>query len=169
MAGTNCSTKRWCDWQVWARRQYSERSHILVHVTDPSTSTITTVAGEAIIADYDADSISIFSIYVGMTFAKEFTSDAWTVKPSLDLTLIGNFSDYKTEGTVPRDREGNLSTNVSSEVVDNFTYSATLDRAANTSNFSLGLGVNYTGSSNLPELWWECQNTLYDYVTLTSS
>ena len=44
------------------------------------------------IADYsaDADKVNIFSIPVGVTFAKEFTGDAWTVKPSLDLTLTGN-------------------------------------------------------------------------------
>ena len=73
---------------------------MLVHVTDPSTSTTTTVAGEDIIADYDADSMSILSISVEGTFAKKFTGDAWTVKPSLGLTLTGNFGDAKTESTV---------------------------------------------------------------------
>ena len=43
----------------------------------------------------------------------------------------------------------NLSTNVSSEVVYNLTYGATLGVAAKTGNFSLVLGVNYTGSSNI--------------------
>ena len=99
---------------------------MLVHVTDPSTSTITTVAGEDIIAD----SMSIFYILVDVTFAKEFTGDAWTVKPSLDLTLTGNFSDDKPEGTVHRDSVGNLSTNVSSDVLDNFTYGALAVRRA---------------------------------------
>ena len=110
-----------------------------------------TVDGEDIIADYDADSMNIFSIPVGVTFAKEFTGDAWTVKPSLDLTLTGNFGDDETEGTVHWAGVDNLSTNVSSEVLDNFTYGATLGVAAKTGNFSLGLGVNYTGSSNVDE------------------
>ncbi|HIX56020.1 MAG TPA: autotransporter domain-containing protein [Candidatus Anaerobiospirillum pullistercoris] len=86
-----------------------------------------------------------------MTFAKEFTGDAWTVKPSLDLTLTGNFGDDKTDGTAHWAGVENLSTNVSSEVIDNFTYGATLGVAAKTGNFSLGLGVNYTGSSNVDE------------------
>ena len=103
------------------------------------------------IADYDADSMHIFSIPVGVTFAKEFTGDAWTVKPSLDLTLTGNFGDDETDGTVHWAGVENLSTNVSSEVIDNFTYGATLGVAAKTGNFSLGLGVNYTGSSNVDE------------------
>ena len=45
----------------------------------------------------------------------------------------------------------NLSTNMSSEVLDNFTCGTTLGVAAKTGNFSLGLGVNYTGSSNVDE------------------
>ena len=110
-----------------------------------------TVDGEDIIADYDADSMNLFSIPVGVTFAKEFTGDAWTVKPSLDLTLTGNFGDDETDGTVHWAGVDNLSTNVSSEVIDNFTYGATLGVAAKTGNFSLGLGVNYTGSSNVDE------------------
>ena len=110
-----------------------------------------TVDGEDVIADYDADSMNIFSIPVGVTFAKEFTGDAWTVKPSLDLTLTGNFGDDETDGTVHWAGVDNLSTNVSSEVIDNFTYGATLGVAAKTGNFSLGLGVNYTGSSNVDE------------------
>ena len=110
-----------------------------------------TIDGEDVIADYDADSMNIFSIPVGVTFAKEFTGDAWTVKPSLDLTLTGNFGDDETDGTVHWAGVDNLSTNVSSEVLDNFTYGATLGVAAKTGNFSLGLGVNYTGSSNVDE------------------
>ena len=109
------------------------------------------VDGEGVIANYDADSMNIFSIPVGVTFAKEFTGDAWTVKPSLDLTLTGNFGDDETDGTVHWAGVENLSTNVSSEVLDNFTYGATLGVAAKTGNFSLGLGVNYTGSSNVDE------------------
>ena len=35
-----------------------------------------TVDGEDIIAEYNADSMNLFSIPVGVTFAKEFTGDA---------------------------------------------------------------------------------------------
>ena len=55
--------------------------------------------------------MSIFSISVGVTFAKKFTGDAWTVKPSLDLTLTGNFGDDETGGTVHWAGVDNLSTN----------------------------------------------------------
>ena len=107
--------------------------------------------GESI-ADYSADKVNIFSIPVGVTFAKEFTGDAWTVKPSLDLTLTGNFGDDDISGDVSWTGVNNLVTPVSSEYMDDFTYGATLGiEAASTGGFSLGLGVNYTGSSNVDE------------------
>ena len=77
--------------------------------------------------------------------AKKFTGYAWTVKPSLDLTLTGNFGDDEFDGTAHWAGVENLSTNVSSEALDNFTYGATLGVAAKTGNFSLGLGVNKFG------------------------
>ena len=111
-----------------------------------------TIDGEDVIADYDADSMNIFSIPVGVTFAKEFTGDAWTVKPSLDLTLTGNFGDDDISGDVSWTGVDGLVTPVSSEYMDDFTYGATLGiEAASTGGFSLGLGVNYTGSSNVDE------------------
>ena len=104
------------------------------------------------VADYSADKVNIFSIPVGVTFAKEFTGDAWTVKPSLDLTLTGNFGDDDISGDVSWTGVDNLVTPVSSEYMDDFTYGATLGiEAASTGGFSLGLGVNYTGSSNVDE------------------
>ena len=104
------------------------------------------------IADYSADKVNIFSIPVGVTFAKEFTGDAWTVKPSLDLTLTGNFGDDNISGDVSWTGVDGLVTPISSEYMDDFTYGATLGiEAASTGGFSLGLGVNYTGSSNVDE------------------
>ena len=103
------------------------------------------------IASYDADSLNIFSIPVGVTIAKEFTSDAWVFKPSFDLTLTGNFGDDSADGTVHWAGIDNLKADISSEVIDNFTYGATLGVAAQTGNFSMGLGINYTGSSNVDD------------------
>ena len=103
------------------------------------------------IASYDADSLNIFSIPVGVTISREFQGESWTVRPSFDLTLTGNFGDDSADGTVDWHGVENLSTSVSSEVIDNFTYGATLGVAASSGNFSLGLGVNYTGSSNVDD------------------
>ena len=101
------------------------------------------------VASYESDSLSIFSIPVGVTIAKEFTSDSWTIKPSVDFTVAGNFGDDSADGTVRWVGISNHATDVSSEVIDNFTYGATVGVAAQTGAFSMGLGINYTGSDNI--------------------
>ena len=99
----------------------------------------------------DSDSLNIFSLPVGVTIAKEYVTDTWTVKPSFDLTLTGNFGDDEAEATAKWNGFSNLSTNVKSEIIDNFTYGAAVGVSATSGNFGLGLGVNYTGSSNTDE------------------
>ena len=103
------------------------------------------------IGNFETDTAGIFSIPVGVTVAKEFTSESWTVKPALDLTLTGNFGDDTLDGEVNWSGVSNRNVATESEIVDNFTYSAALGVAAQTGNFSLGFGVNYTGSSNVDE------------------
>ena len=44
-------------------------------------------------ANVDSDDLGIFSIPVGVTIATEFTSNEWTIKPSFDFTVTGNFGD----------------------------------------------------------------------------
>ena len=99
----------------------------------------------------DSDSLNIFSLPVGVTIAKEYVTDTWTVKPSFDLTLTGNFGDDEAESTAKWNGFSNLSTTVKSEIMDNFTYGAAVGVSATSGNFGLGLGVNYTGSSNTDE------------------
>ena len=99
----------------------------------------------------DSDSINIFSVPVGVTIAKEYVTDTWTVKPSFDLTLTGNFGDDEVDATAKWNGYSNLSTTVKSEIMDNFTYGAAVGVSATSGNFGLGLGINYTGSSNTDE------------------
>ena len=107
------------------------------------------VAGE--VAGYEADSLSIFSIPVGVTISKDIVAGNWTVKPSFDLTLQGNFGDDEAEGTVGWNGVSNLDKNLTTEVFDNFTYGANLGVAAQTGTFSLGVGIGYVGCSNTDE------------------
>ena len=109
------------------------------------------VDGQETYAHFSAQSMDVFSIPVGVTIAKDIVAGNWTVKPSFDLTLTGNFGDDEFDGDVEWEGVSNLVTQTSTEVLDNFTYGATLGVAAKTGNFSLGLGVNYTGSSNVDE------------------
>ena len=89
----------------------------------------------------DSDSINIFSLPVGVTIAKEYVTDTWTVKPSFDLTLTGNFGDDEVDATAKWNGYSNLSTTVKSAIMDNFTYGAAVGVSATSGNFGLGLGV----------------------------
>ena len=109
------------------------------------------VDGAQTYANFSSDSMDVFSIPVGVTIAKDFTAGAWQVKPSFDLTLTGNFGDDSFDGDVSWDGIANHVTSTSTEVLDNFTYGATVGVAAQTGSFSLGLGLNYTGSENANE------------------
>ena len=103
------------------------------------------------VGQYNASSANVFSIPVGVTISKEYVSDTWTVKPSFDLTLTGNFGDDTVDGTVSWTGVSNYDVSTKAEFVDNFTYGAAVGIAAKTGNFGLGLGLNYTGSSNTDE------------------
>ena len=106
-----------------------------------------------VVGDYSADSLSVFSIPVGVTIASEFQAGSWNVKPSFDITLTGNFGDDENEGTFHWSGVENIDSSLTSEIFDNFTYGASLGVAAqSTSGISLGLTVGYTGSSNVDDL-----------------
>ena len=104
------------------------------------------------VGDYSADSLSVFSIPVGVTIASEFQAGTWSVKPSFDLTLTGNFGDDEAEGTFHWAGVENIDSSLNSEIFDNFTYGASLGIAAQSSSgISLGVAVGYTGSSNVDD------------------
>ena len=112
-----------------------------------------TIDGRDTVAAADSDDMSIFSIPVGVTVAKEFKGETWTVAPSFDLTLTGQFGDDELDGSVSWAGVSNLSTHTTTEVFDNFTYGATLGvEAQSVGGVALGLSVGYTGSSNTDEL-----------------
>ena len=105
------------------------------------------------VGDYSADSLSVFSIPVGVTIATEFNAGSWSVKPSFDVTLTGNFGDDEAEGTFHWAGVENIDSSLNAEIFDSFTYGASLGVAAqSTSGISLGLAVGYTGSSNTDDL-----------------
>ena len=105
------------------------------------------------VGSYDADSLSVFSIPVGVTIATEFKSGTWSVKPSFDVTITGQFGDDEAEGTFKWAGVENIDSQLNSEIFDSFTYGASLGIAAQSeSGISLGLAVGYTGSSNTDDL-----------------
>ena len=111
-----------------------------------------TIDGNEVVASADSDKLNLFSIPVGVTIAKEFKGESWTVAPSLDLTVTGQFGDDELDGSVSWAGVENLSTSTTTEVFDNFTYGATLGvEAQSVGGVALGINVGYTGSSNVDE------------------
>ena len=72
------------------------------------------------------------------------------VKPSLDVTVQGNFGDDELDSTAEWDNVA-WQSNYSSEFIDNFTYGATLSVTAKTGSSCAGIGLAYQGSSNTDE------------------
>ena len=134
----------------FATQSMTVTPHAGLRFTKLSMDDYTVKSGAADIADFSADDMNVFSIPVGVTFASEFTSGAWSVQPSLDVTLTANAGDTDLDadsqwlGT--DNGYGDIKYGVSTEVLDDFTYGATLGIAAKTGGFSLGLGVKEGGN-----------------------
>ena len=102
------------------------------------------------IANADADSMQVFSIPFGVTFSKEMALGNWVVKPVFDLNLTANAGDDELESDVAFVGVSNVA--LTTEVMDSFTYGATLGVSAQyQESFSFGLNVGYTGSSSADE------------------
>ena len=102
------------------------------------------------IASADADSMQLFSIPFGVTFSKELAMGNWVVKPVFDLNLTANAGDDELDSDVSF--VGVPSVALTTEVMDSFTYGATLGVSAQyQESFSFGLNVGYTGSSSADE------------------
>ena len=103
------------------------------------------------IASSDVDSISVFSIPAGVTFSTEIASaSGWNVKPALDLTVTLNTGDDEVDSDV-RFNGVDMTTDLTSEFIDDVTYGATVGVQVQKDAFQFGLGVNYTGSDNTDE------------------
>ena len=78
------------------------------------------------IASSDVDSISVFSIPAGVTFSTEIASaSGWNVKPALDLTVTLNTGDDEVDSDV-RFNGVDMTTDLTSEFIDDVTYGATV-------------------------------------------
>ena len=122
--------------------------HAGLRFTNIDIDDYSVASADGVQADYAADKLNMFSVPVGVTLDKTYTFDAWTVKPAFDLTLTGNFGDTENKGTVSWAGVNNLTTELNSQVIDNFTYGATFGVSATNGSLGMGVGVGYTGSSN---------------------
>ena len=97
--------------------------------------------------------MNIFSIPVGVVLSKDFaTASGWNIKPALDLVVTANTGDDEMDSDLDFAGISNLTTSMSTEVIDSFTYGANASVQLQKDAFQFGLGVNYTGSDNTDEL-----------------
>ena len=93
----------------------------------------------------DFDVQNVFSVPLGATLSKGFTTGGWTLAPNADLTIAFNTGDTEAKSnTFIAGKNIGLNT----EVLDEVTYGVTLGLGAQYGAFGTSFGINYTGSSN---------------------
>ena len=93
----------------------------------------------------DFDVQNVFSVPLGVTLSKGFTTGGWTLAPSADLTIAFNTGDTEAKSnTFIAGKNIGLNT----EVLDEVQYGVTLGLGAQYGAFGTSFGINYTGSSN---------------------
>ena len=124
--------------------------HLGVRYTSLDMDSYDVHSDAGVLASTDADSIQVFSIPFGVTFSKDMAMGNWLVKPVFDLTLTANTGDDEIDSTTTF--TGMQSVALSTEIMDSFTYGATLGVSAQyQESISFGLNVGYTGSSSADE------------------
>ena len=98
-------------------------------------------------AHYSAESMQLWSLPLGLTLASELNTGSWSIKPSLDLSLIPYWGDADQDSTV---RWSGLtrSYHTTSAIIDELTYEATLGLNAQSGTLALGLEFSYSGSEH---------------------
>lgn len=98
-------------------------------------------------AHYSAESMQLWSLPLGLTLASELNTGSWSIKPSLDLSLIPYWGDADQDSTV---RWSGLtrSYHTTSAIIDELTYEATLGLSAQSGTLALGLEFSYSGSEH---------------------
>ena len=93
----------------------------------------------------DFDVQNVFSVPLGVTLSKGFTTGGWTLAPSADLTIAFNTGDTEAKSnTFIAGKNIGLNT----EVLDEVQYGVTLGLGAQYGAFGTSFGINYTGSDN---------------------
>ena len=93
----------------------------------------------------DFDVQNVFSVPLGVTLSKGFTTGGWTLAPSADLTIAFNTGDTEAKSnTFTAGKNIGLNT----EVLDEVQYGVTLGLGAQYGAFGTSFGINYTGSEN---------------------
>ena len=114
------------------------------------------------VVDYKADQINLLSMPVGIMITNDYiTRSGWQLKPAIDFTATFNVGDNDANGVAVW-TGSNLSTPVSTEVLDPFTFGVNVGFSVRKGNFSAGTGINYTSSENTSDFGIQA-NLRYDF------
>ena len=100
------------------------------------------------VAENSMQDMDMWSVPLGVSFARDFITDQWQLRPAFDLTISANFGDTDMYSRTRFDGVSGADFNYCTQVIDNFTYSVTTGIALkhNSGKFSAVLNVGYNGS-----------------------
>lgn len=100
------------------------------------------------VAENSMQDMNMWSVPLGVSFARDFITDQWQLRPAFDLTISANFGDTDMYSRTRFDGVSGADFNYCTQVIDNFTYSVTTGIALkhNSGKFSAVLNVGYNGS-----------------------
>ena len=111
-----------------------------------NTDSYDLVGADGVVATTDFDVQNVFSVPLGVTLSKGFTTGGWTLAPSADLSVTFNSGD--TEAKSSTTFTGVKAINLNTEVLDEVQYGLTVGLGAQYGAFGTSFGINYTGSEN---------------------
>ena len=114
------------------------------------------------VVDYKANQINLLSMPVGVMITNDYiTRSGWLLKPAIDFTATFNIGDNDANGVAVW-TGSNLSTPLSTEIIDPFTFGVNVGFSVRKGNFSAGTGINYTSSENTSDFGIQA-NLRYDF------
>ena len=121
--------------------------HLGARLTRLDTDSYDLISDDGVVANTDFDVQNVFSIPLGVTLSKGFTTGGWTLAPSADLSVTFNTGDTEVSSTT-RFSGMNKNIGLNSEVLDEVQYGLTVGLGAQYGAFGTSFGLNYTGSEN---------------------
>lgn len=125
--------------------------HIGMRYTRVTMDDYTVKSNVSDMAKFDAGNINVFSIPVGLSLSKTFMAGGWTLMPAVDVVVTANCGDTDFDGDASWTGLQNFVTATSTDVLDRVTYGINAGLSAMEDGFSIGIGVNYTGSESADE------------------
>ena len=113
-----------------------------------NTDSYDLMSADGAIATTDFDVQNVFSIPLGVTLSKAFSTSGWTLAPSADLTVAFNTGDTEAKSHTQFNSTKPMAVAMNTEVLDEVQYGVTLGLGAQYGAFGTSFGINYTGSSN---------------------